>query len=167
MKHFVLPLYGRFKNEQGVPPCFVFGIVCQTKSGLNMERWILRSLEEEKGSMTKYLFANTKGMKESGSVYEPYLFAKLRSVQQEENGLIPRNLDVEEAFGVGRSFRRGSTTAAENAPNEECNDTDIKRNNRWCLEDQAGTKTASLDMLQLYTDTLHSVGADLNFSACL
>ena len=88
-------------------------------------------------------------------------------MQAEENGLIPRTLDVEEAYGIGRSFRRGSVTVAENAPNDECNDTDIKRNNRWRLEDKAGTKKASLDMLQLYTDTLHSTAADLKFSSCL
>ena len=167
VKHCVLPLYGRFKNEQGVPRCFIFRIACVTKSGLNMERWINRALDEERDSFTKYLFANRKGRKESGSVYEPYLFSKLKAIQSEEFGLIPRTLDVEEAYGVGKSFRRGSTTAAENAPNSECNDTDIKRNNRWRLEDQAGTKKASLDMLQLYTDTLHSVTADLKFSSCL
>ena len=167
IKHCVLPLYGRFKNERGVPRCFIFRIVCESKSGINMERWVRRVMQTEQNSLTKYLFANHNGRKESGGVYEPYLFAKLKAIQREETGLIPSSLDIEESYGIGRSFRRGSVTAAENAPNDECNDTDIKRNNRWRLEDQAGTRKASLDMLQLYTDTLHSVEADLKFSKCL
>ena len=165
-RHCVLPLYGRFKTEQGVPRCYVFRIACITKSGLNMEKWVRRVMETERYSNTKFLFADVKGRKEAGGVYEPYLYEKLRSVQRECVGLIPSALDIE-TYGIGRSFRRGSVTAAENAPNEECSEADIKRNNRWRLEDQAGMKTASLDMLQLYTDTLHSAGADLKFSTCL
>lgn len=121
----------------------------------------------EGSSKTTFLFASPNGSKESGQVYEPYFFAKLKSVQSEVRGILPRKLDVDEAFGISRSFRRGSVTAARNAPNSECNEFDIKRNNRWRPEDRAGTKNAGLDMLQLYTDTLHSVEADLKFSSCL
>ena len=74
---------------------------------------------------------------------------------------------MEEAYGIGRSFRRGSVTEAGNVPKGECDADDIRRNNIWRLEDGAGTKDPCLDMLQLYTDTLHSVGADLKFSICL
>jgi hypothetical protein len=52
-------------------------------------------------------------------------------------------------------------------PNEECNDTDIKRNNTWRTQERAGTKTAALDMIQHYTDTLQAVNTDLKFSRCL
>ena len=165
--HCVLPLYGNFKNDGGIARCYLFRIVCHTKTGFNMEKWVRRVLELEKGSRTAFLFAFPNGRKENGQVYEPYFINKLKSVQKEERGLLPRKLDVEEAFGVSRSFRRGSVTAAGNAPNKECDEGDIKRNNRWRTEDSAGTKNAGLDMVQLYTDTLHSVGADLKFSACL
>ena len=132
-----------------------------------MEVWTRRMLVSEADSNTVYLFANYRGKKESGAVYEPYLFAKLKAIQTEERGLIPKALEVEESYGIGRSFRRGSVTEAANAPNEECSPTDIQRNNRWRSEDRAGTKEAGLDMLQLYTDTLHSIKADLKFSKCL
>ena len=72
-----------------------------------------------------------------------------------------------EAYGIKRSFRRGSTTAASNAPNAECDDNDIKRNNRWRIEERAGTRSPDLDMLQLYTDTLQSIETELKFSKCL
>ena len=95
------------------------------------------------------------------------MFNILKDIQSNEVGLIPQQLVVEDAYGISRSHRRGATTAAENAPKVECNEDDIKRNNRWRKEDAAGTKQASLDMLQIYTDTMHSVEADLRFSACL
>ena len=132
-----------------------------------MEKWVRRVMEYEGRSRTAFLFASENGKRESGHIYEPYFISKLVSVQKEEKGLLPRKLDIEDAFGVSRSFRRGSVTAAGNAPNSECNEFDIKRNNRWRSEDRAGTKNAGLDMLQLYTDTLHSVEADLKFSSCL
>ena len=166
--HRVLPLYGRFKNDKGVPRCYLFRITAKSKSGLNMEKWTRRIMESEARSETVYLFANLNGSKESEAVYdEPYLFAKLKAIQEEERGLIPKSLEVAEAYGISRSFRRGSVTEAGNAPNDECNDMDIRRNNRWRSEDRAGTREAGLDMLQLYTDTMHSVEVDLKFSRCL
>jgi hypothetical protein len=165
--HAVLPLFGQFKGEQGIARCFIRRIALTTKSGFNIGIWIKRVSLIEKESNTKYLFAKLNGTKEKGGEYEEYLFNKLRQVQNEEDGLISKKIKVEEIFGVGRSFRRGSTTAATNAPNEECTDADIIRNNRWRKEERAGTKMASLDMLQLYTDTLQSVNADLKFSKCL
>jgi hypothetical protein len=165
--HCVLPLYGNFKNDHGVARCYLFRIVCKSKTGFNMKKWVTRAMQYEKSSRTAYLFAHADGKKESGQIYEPYFFTKLKAIQDEEKGLLPRRLDVEEAFGVSRSFRRGSVIAAGNAPKEECDENDINRNNRWRLENAAGTKEAGLDMLQLYTDTLHSVKADLKFSSCL
>ena len=167
VSHCVLPLYGNFKNDNGISRCYLFRITKLSKSGFNMRKWVERTSELERGSRTIFLFASGTGKRETGQMYEHYLFNKLRSVQDEEKGLLPRKLDVGEAFGISRSFRRGSVTAAGNAPNSECNETDIKRNNRWRSEDKAGTKNAGLDMLQLYTDTLHSVKADLKFSSCL
>jgi hypothetical protein len=165
--HVVLPLFGKFKGEQGVPSCYIRRVVLVTKSGLNMERWVRRSMTLEASSNTKYLFANSKGTKEKAGKYEDYFHAKLEIIQKEEDGLVPRSVKVRDIYGIGRGFRRGSVTAATNAPNTECSDADIVRNNRWRKEERAGTKLASLDMLHHYTDTLHSVNADLKFSRCL
>ena len=165
--HTVLPLYGNFKGEGGVPRCYIRRIVCISKSGLNMEKWVRRSILHESDSNTKYLFSKDNGRKQKGGEYEDYMHRKLENIQQEESGLIPRVVDVREAYGISRSFRRGSTTAASNAPNNECDDNDIKRNNRWRVEDRAGTRTPDLDMLQLYTDTLQSIETELKFSKCL
>jgi hypothetical protein len=161
--HVVLLLFGKFKGEQGVPSCYIRRVVLETKSGLNMERWVRCAMEVEVKSNTKYLFANERGTKEKAGRYEDYLHTKLEAIQKEEEGLVPKSVKVWDIYRIGRGFRRGSVTAATNAPNSECSDADIIRNNRWRKEERAGTKLASLDMLHHYTDTLHSVNADLKF----
>ena len=124
-------------------------------------QWKGTLIESEQNLNTKYLFEDNR-RKEPGGVYEPYLYQKLMSVQTECVGLIPKGLEID-TYGIGRLFRCGSVTAAENTPNDKCGEEDIKQNNRWRLEDSAGIKGASFDMLQFYTDTVHSVGADFVF----
>jgi len=132
-----------------------------------MKVWVDRVMELERESNTSYLFANARGQKERIHHYEGYLFTKLESVQSEEDGLIGQLVKVREVYGISRSFRRGSTTAAGNAPNKECDANGIERNNRWRKEDSAGVKRANLSMIQLYTETLQSVEAHLEFSRVL
>jgi len=165
--HCVLPLYGRFKNDRGIPRCYLFRICKRSKSGFDMERWVLRVIKHESNSSNMFLFSDELGRKESaGKVYESYLFSLLKEIQEKTVGLIPNKLEVEEAYGISRSGRRGGTTNAQNAPNEECNDNDIERNNRWRTEEKAGNKRPSLSMIQLYTESLYSLEADLRFSLC-
>ena len=65
---------------------------------------------------------------------------RMEAIQDQKKRVIPRQVIVVEDYGISRSFRRGSTTAALNAPNEVCSDEDIIRNNRWCKEDRAGSR---------------------------
>ena len=106
--HVVLPLFGKFKGEQGVPSCYIRRVVKETKSSLKMERWIRRSMAIEATSNTKYLFANKRGTKEKAGRYEDYLYGKLEAIQMEEEGLVPKLVKVREIYGIGRGFRRGS-----------------------------------------------------------
>jgi hypothetical protein len=118
---------------------------------------------------SKWEEVNSKILKnrEVGVMYEGYLHQKLESIQNEELGLKPKKLIVEEMYGIGGSFRRGSLMAATNAPNKEYNGTDIKRNNRWGIQERSGSKSAVLYILQDYTDTLQAVNTSLKFSSCL
>ena len=165
--HCVLPLFGNFKGEQGIPRCYLRRVVAKSKSGLDIGIWVERVSLYEKDSKTRYLFANPDGSKEKAGKYETYLFQTLEVIQLGMTGLIPVAIKVREVYGISRSFRRGATTEATNADNRECNSKDIERNNRWRTEDRANTKYADLDMLQLYTDTLQSVDAELKFSRVL
>ena len=165
--HCVLPLYGRFKSEGGMARCFMLRIACKTKHGFNMRLWVERVMELEKAGTTLYLFSDAQGRKESPSyTYESYFFSLLKEIQECRRELIPSIIDVEDAYGLSRSGRRGGTTGAQNAPNSECSKEDIERNNRWRKMDSAGTRQPGMSMIQLYTDTLHAVEADLRFSSC-
>lgn len=165
--HVVLPMFGNFKGEQGLPRCYLRRVVMVSKTGLDIAVWVKRVSGYEQNSNTKYLFAFADGTKQKGGVYEEYLFRTLEDIQKEEEGMIARALKVRDAYGVSRSFRRSSTTQATNVDNKECGPNDIERNNRWRKEDKAGTKHADLNMLQLYTDTQQSANAELKFLRCL
>ena len=152
--------FGNFKGEQGIPRCYLRRVVSVSKSGLDIAIWVKRVSLYELSHNTKYLFAFKDGSKQKAGVYKEYLFRKLESIQKEEEGVMAKGIKVQEAYGISRSFRRGSTTEATNADNKECSPMDIERNNRWRNDDKAGTKQADLDMLQLYTDTLQAVDAE-------
>ena len=64
--HTVLPLYGNFKGEGGVPRCYIRRIACKSKSGLNMEKWVRQVMLHETQSHTKNLFSRNKGKKQKG-----------------------------------------------------------------------------------------------------
>ena len=132
-----------------------------------MEQWVKWAIEFERCGNTVFLFANGKGKKEGAKTYERYFLEKLKAVQYKVRGVIPQQVNVDESFGISRSFRRGVSTAAANAQNELCSDEDIIRNNRWRQEDRAGTRCPAYNMLQLYTNTLDALEADLRFSSCL
>jgi hypothetical protein len=89
---------------------------------------------------------------------------RLESIQQEEDNLIPSSVDVYEAYGVSRSFRRGSTTRAQNRKVDEM---DIVRNNRWRTEERAKGMQPRLQMMHHYTDVKQSLESLLRYSAAL
>jgi hypothetical protein len=132
-----------------------------------MAKWVDRTVDNEYDKVNMYLFSDEQGRKESPSyVYESYMHSLLKRIQEKRPDLIPAIIDVEDAYGISRSGRRGGTTNAQNAPNSECGKEDIERNNRWRKLDRAGTRQAGMSMIQLYTDTLQSLESELRFSAC-
>ena len=133
-----------------------------------MEKWVRRVMELEKDSKTMFLFSDQGGKKERISTYEDYFMTLLDAIQKTgDGGLISKQLDVSEAFGLSRSGRRGATTVAINAPTDECTEDDIKMNNQWERKHKTCVSSPSLDMPSLYQDTLHAVKANLKVSACL
>jgi len=96
------------------------------------------------------------------------MFKLLEKIQARHPEHIPADSEVREAYGISRSCRHGANSEAQNAPNGDCEEKDINnRNNCWRAVDRAKTKKASMDMLQLYTDTRLTLTANLKFSSCL
>ena len=78
--------------------------------------------------------------------------------------LIPKDTSVEERYSVFRSARRGATTEARN---REVPDEVIELNNGWRKKERARGKSASLPMIQHYTEDKLSSKIMLKFSAAL
>jgi len=72
--HIVIPLYGRFKNESNVARCHVMNVVCQSKSSIQGDLWVLRAIETERDSTNTFLFSEALGEREKGGIYEDYMF---------------------------------------------------------------------------------------------
>ena len=93
--------------------CYLFRVAALTRTGLNIETLVSPVKQFEKESKAIFLFSDFSD--------------KMKAIQDLEKGVIPRQVIVVEDYGISRSFRRGSTAAAHNAPNS---DEDIIRNNR-------------------------------------
>ena len=67
--HCVLPLFGRFKGDRNVASCYVFRIVTKFRSGLDMQRWVKRSMDLESEKRAFYLFSDVQGKQEAKRIY--------------------------------------------------------------------------------------------------
>jgi hypothetical protein len=163
--HVIVPLLGRFKRETGERHHFM-PLVLETASGLQPKVWMERMLKwyDEANVTTGWVFRAKDGKQAKASKYEYAILVRLESIQQEEDNLIPSSVDVYEAYGVSRSFRRGSTTRAQNRKVDEM---DIVRNNRWRTEERAKGMQPRLQMMHHYTDVKQSLESLLRYSAAL
>lgn len=97
------------------------------------------------------------------SHFEGDLHKILNEIQNSTN-LISKDIVVEERYSVFRSARRGATTEARN---RGVGDEIIERNNGWRKKERARGKSASLPMIQHYTEDKLSAEMMLKFSSAL
>ncbi len=104
------------------------------------------------------------GLKIRAIDFEPQFFDRLESIQSLRPDLIPPTDNVSEEYGIYRSFRRGSTSAATNngLPPEV-----IEANNRWRKFHQAGASRPSLSMREHYADIRLTLNQSLRYSSLL
>jgi hypothetical protein len=166
LPHVTIPMYGRFKGEDGTKWLLV-PVVTETKSGILMAHWMERLLEayNKRGIVGGWVFRRWPG-KAKGRIsdFDPLFHDALRRVQRENPDLIKPDVDVADAYSLRRSLRRGSTTHAKNrdVPLEH-----IECNNRWRKQARAKGKAPSLSMSQHYTDVRGSLEYTLRYSAAL
>ena len=70
-------------------------------------------------------------------------------------------MNVREDYGVSRSYRRGSNTAAQN---RGISPADCDRNNRWRKVETAKEKAISQGMRDMYTDIKQARESLLRYS---
>ena len=164
-KHMVVPLLGRFKGETGES----YHLICSvdiTAHGLEPRKWIGRliSILQNDGIRNGPLFRGPHGQRLKASHFEPAFISRLEHIQETKPELLPASVDVEDEFGVSRSFRRGATSEAVN--NGVKPDV-INVNNRWRKMNQAGASRPSLSMREHYTDVRLTLKHRLLFSKAL
>jgi hypothetical protein len=146
------PVVGKFKAEGGGTGRHVIPIAATTSSGLPNLRWARRMVEkmESLGKTTGYLFVNEKtGRRAECSLYKPDVFEKLEEIQRLHPELIEPGCEVNEEFGMQRSFRRGFDSECRN---RGISDSDINSMCRWQVEKARQGRSSARSMLDLYTD---------------
>ena len=134
----VLPLIGRLKGDNGEDYHPVV-VTARTKSGLQIKKWLRRSLEWKgrREIMRGFLFVDDKGRRASLKDFESEILGRIARVQFFFPRLIVSSIDVEEEYGLTRSFRRGSNSKALNRGVSEAA---INKNNRLRKLDRAGAR---------------------------
>lgn len=162
--HVVVALLGRFKGETGLG-YHLMPLVIQTRSGLEPRKWIGRLLEfyKEKGIFHGPFFRDEAGTALTPSDMSETFYRRLGYVQYFRPDLLARDVDIEEVYGISRSFRRGSTSrATDRGVPPEVTDA----NNRWRkIERAKSMKASSLSMQEQYTDVNLTLNQLLRYSS--
>jgi hypothetical protein len=162
--HVVVALLGRFKGETGLG-YHLMPLVIRTRSGLEPRKWIGRLLSFycEKGIFHGPFFRDQAGGVLTPSAMAETFYRRLGFVQYFRPDLLSREVDIEEVYGISRSFRRGSTSrVTDRGVPPEVTDA----NNRWRKMERAKSmKATSLSMQEQYTDVTLTLNQLLRYSA--
>jgi hypothetical protein len=115
LKHGVIALHGRFKNEIG-EKCHLMPAVRRTDSGLEPAKWIQRKIDwhAETGADRGPVFRKSNGMRDGQSQFSFLMLNRLVRVSEEQSGLFPNiNVSILTDCSTRRSFRRGAASGAE------------------------------------------------------
>jgi len=99
--HVVIPLLGQFKGEQNTR-YHLTPLAAETKSGLKVRTWVTRLVEVrvQEGRIQGPAFCNAQGGIARSRDYKFALKERLQSIQVNQVGLIPGDVDILEDFGV-------------------------------------------------------------------
>jgi hypothetical protein len=165
LKHMVITLLGWFNGETG-ENYHLLCIVDVTNHGLKPRKWVGRLLEQYQklGIENGPFFRDDKGDKAQSRFFEPKFFDRLEQVRCIKPHWMASVGDVEEEFGVSRSFRRGATSGAVNSglPPDV-----IDVNNRWRKMHMAGANQPAMSLREHYTDVRLTLNQRLKFSRAL
>ncbi len=163
----VLVLRGKFKSSTGYTKYLLY-FSSETKSPFqtSFRGWLERLLEVRlrQGRTSGWLFSRDDGSPLEMTHYEVDLLRIIADIQETTEGIIPKEMDVFDRYGVFRSWRRGSSSIARN---EGVRKEDIELNNGWRKEENARGKHVSSDMLAYYTEDLLVLKSKLRFSKAL
>lgn len=163
--HVIIPLLGRFKGETGERH-HLTPLAAVTRSGIQVKSWVemLLSYHEKIGRNHGPVFCDRWGNPMKSAFMQSIILDALMRLQQRCPHVIPSNVDVQEEYGISRSFRRGATTHARN---QGVSASDIDAANRWRNAENAQGRKISQPMRDHYVDVRQMLPTLLRFSQAL
>jgi hypothetical protein len=163
--HVIIPLLGMYKGEAH-QRYHLTPLAAVTNSGLQVRTWVSRLVQvhREIGRVHGPAFGNRRGETLTSGFVESLLADRLQLIKDTRPGVIPKEVDCYEHFGISRSFRRGATTAARiRGVGREV----IDLTNRWRRFEDAKGRRPRLAMQDHYTDIRSLVPELIKFSKAL
>ena len=163
--YVIIPLLGRFKGETG-ERYQLTPLAALTASGIELGFWVklLIAMNKRLGLYHGPVFCLRNGDPVSSKHLQPIILSELEKVQANFTGIIPESVDVQEDYGISRSFRRG---AATHATNMKVSQSDIDAANRWRNAENAQGRKINQPMRDHYAEVSQMVPTLLRFSAAL
>jgi len=163
--HVIIALEGRFKGEKG-ERCHKIALSSTTKSGIPVRQaleLLLAGRQSLVRSQSPWVFVNIDGSKVSfGEMNELYLDAMVELKEADDlNVLGMDECEIREEFSIYRSFRRSSTTHAQNV---EVPEEVVDVHNRWRKIERAKGRAPKLNMRERYSDIEHMIPTMLRYS---
>ena len=165
LDHVVIPLLGRFKNEDG-ERWHIMLSVAKTSSKLEVRKWIERLEEvlrlEQRGLGPA--FCDRHGDMLPFAWVDERFVEEVKQVQLSHPQLIESSIDVEEKNSIFRSIRKGSTARATDM---KVGQVTIDLHNRWRTIENRGGSRSSKSMQDYYSDLRLTINAILTYSRAL
>ena len=163
--HVVVPLLGRFKNEDGE----VFHLMLSvntTASGLEVRKWVgyVVDILKQEGRLSGPAFCRESGYVLTSTEVNEEFWNQLERFREERPELIPSNTDVRHHYNIYRLPRRGSTARATDQGVDE---PTINLHNRWRSREQLQGQRSRRSMRDYYTDLRLTINKLLLYTKAL
>jgi hypothetical protein len=112
--HVTLPLAGRFNLRGNMDQNVLVFLAEESKSGLKPRVWVDRLIEvlDAEGKSSGWAFQRSDRSQAKMRDYSDKIFEKFLERQAQRPDLLPAEVDISEAIGLGRSWRRGAVSQA-------------------------------------------------------
>lgn len=166
LKHVVIPLLGRFKNEDGARYHLMLSSAVTLNSCFNVRVWAdrLAAILKREQRQVGPAFCHRNGTSYSSSEMNDHFHTLLERIQLQRPDLIPPELDVRFKYNIYRSLRRGSTARAKNM---KVSQASIDLHNRWRSIEMLKGQRPKNSMSDYYTDLSLSLESILEYTQAL
>lgn len=171
LPHVVTPLLGRFKGEDG-ERYHLLVMPEITSSGLRPREPLdlLLTRREAQGFFHGPLFSDQLGKQVAPGKYEAIILGVLKEHQELEAQTVGdaeklfEGVDIEEKYGIYRSFKRGAITRAQEAGVSQ---PDVEFMGRWRTVEQAAGRRPCRSIREHYTEISQLLRSRLRFGKAL